>query len=211
MALTSIPGSLDSMLNVIDKLDILERVRNKLINNPDSAGRYLNIAMSQLIKSFQVIDDVLLKVVCLSFETNEDRKAAEKALRELQGNRIRFRIEESRGHCTIIDNIYNRHLRGWFSRVLDKDESEQMEQLFIDMRRFDIKVLSLMNELTIEIPSLADKLISFLKENKTNEATCIIQSIADNWSKPRQRLSECMAKLWSLQTDFLQLTGGIPY
>lgn len=202
-------STLGTSLDVLEKLGILETVRNKLVNNPKPAARHLSAALAEIGKTYAAIDDLLVNISSLAFETEEGRKEAEKFLRELQGGRFRVEVEKAKGHCSKIGRIYDNYLSGWFSEVLDQREAEEIRWVFSDLAISDQWILRLMEAATDVLPKLADRLLELMAQKDITGAAQLSRDVADRWKKPRRRLAQGMAELWRLQDTFSELTGTI--
>lgn len=201
--------TLGASLNVLEKIGILETVRNKLVSNPKPAARHLSVALAEIGKTYATLDVLLVNISSLSFDTKEERKEAEKSLRELQGRRFVVEIEQAKGHCAKIGRIYDNYLQGWFSEVLDQREAEEIRWIFYDLAISDQEILRLMEAASDVLPKLADRILDLMTQRNYTEAAQLSRDVADKWKKPRHRLAQGMAYLWSLQAKFSELTGTI--
>lgn len=200
---------LSAVNDELDKLGLLEKVRNKLINDPDKAAKYLENVLSEIKQDIAVIDKELVGLLTLSFKTEDERRAAEKYFIEQHGDKMMERVHQNRGHCSKIYNIYLEFLRGWFSRVLDNDESEQIEKIFDDFRHFDWIVVELMRKIASKIPYLEDELRRLMRDKKVDEATHLINSLREELKEERRRLQRNFSKLSALHADFIEITGTV--
>lgn len=119
--------ALKEAIGLLKDLSVLEKVAKKLVNNPDAISEKISVALSELAISYQAVYDALVNLALLSFKKQEDLDETRKYLLEAQGGRIAAKIGEARDHCERIWNNYERYLRGWFSRVLNKNESSQLK------------------------------------------------------------------------------------
>jgi len=198
---------LSAVNDELDKLGLLEKVRNKLINDPDKAAKYLENVLSEIKQDIAVIDKEIVDLLSLSFKTEDERRATEKYFIEQHSNKMMERVEQNRGHCSKIYNIYLEFLRGWFSRVLDEDEADQLEKIFDEFRYFDWLVVDLMKKISSKIPYLEDELMRLMRENNVDKATRLIHSLRESLKEPRRRLYKNLSKLSELHADFIEITG----
>jgi len=205
--ITAAAKGLSAVNDELDKLGLLEKIRNKLINDPDKAAKYLENVLSEIKQDIAVIDKELVDLLSLSFKTEDERRAAEKYFIEQHGDKMMERVHRNRGHCSKIYNIYLEFLRGWFSRVLDNDEAEQLEKIFDEFKRFDWLVVELMRKIASKLPYLEDDLRRLMRDKKVDEATHLINSLREGLKEPRRRLYRNLGKLSELHADFIEITG----
>ena len=158
--------ALKEAISLLKDLSILEKVASKLINKPDTVAEKLSVVLSELVKSYQALDDALSishhSPLIAKTTINESRRY----LLEAQGGRIAASIGEARGHCHKIWNNYERYLRGWFSRVLDQKEASELENLFNKLREFDTSFVCAMETLSSEAQNTADNLLVLVDGDK---------------------------------------------
>jgi hypothetical protein len=80
--ITAIASSADIAIDVLERLGVLEKTRNELMNNWGPAGKYLEVVLSEIEKSYEVLDNELVKVATLAFDSPGEKTAATKYLRE---------------------------------------------------------------------------------------------------------------------------------
>ncbi len=197
--------ALKEVIDLLDALKILEKVKAKLLNNPDAAAGKLSGVLNELAKSYQTLDDAMVSMAMLSFRSEEEFKDALRDLLKLGGGRVRAEIAEARGHCAKIWNIYERDLHGWFSRVLNREETSKLEELFERLHGFDTEFIWAIEQISDDLERIANELLQLVYQNKHAEAQEKVKTLAAELSEPRKALSEGMVRLWNLQAFFIEV------
>lgn len=202
-------NALIDAIGLLKDLSILEKLSSKLINKPDVAAEKLALVLSELAKSYQALDDALVNLATLSFNDQDDINEAREYLLKAQGGRIAAEIGGAKGHCHKIWNNYERYLKGWFSRVLDKKEADDLEELFNNLRGLDTVFVGSMDHLSNQAQTTADNLLSLIDNGRVKEAKSIVKDMAQELSDPRKALSQGMVTLWKLQANFTEISGAV--
>jgi hypothetical protein len=106
------------ILDLADKLDIIQTVKAKLLRQPDPAADKLVAVLGELSKIYGACEAELRRYLSLSFDPAARLKEERDVLLTLESGQLRLRASEARGHCHKIWNIYQRYLERWFHAVL---------------------------------------------------------------------------------------------
>src|SRR5713226_8505907 len=90
--------------DLLDKIGLLDALKNKLVGAPEEASQKLSVALSEVSVSYDLLYRTLLRLAHLSF-TKEERADSERFLFELSTGVLGGAIAKARGHCGVIDNI----------------------------------------------------------------------------------------------------------
>ncbi len=128
-------SSAKDLLDIADKLGIIQAVKGKLVKQPDPAADKLVIALEELSKIHTDIEKELVAYLSLSFDSSDKSRIAEQrtVLLNLEGEKLNARIAEAYTSSAKISNVYDRYLNPWFERVLDKEENQNIRNLFYDI------------------------------------------------------------------------------
>src|SRR5947209_20586941 len=99
-----------SLAGLVDKLRVLEAVKNKLMGQPELAADKLATVLEELSKIYIAIEAELVRYLSLSFDPAQDVNAERAVLLTLEGGQVQARMSEARGHCHKIANIYRAYL-----------------------------------------------------------------------------------------------------
>src|SRR4051812_47779785 len=167
---------LDQILNLADKLGLIETLKAKLLRQPQPAADSLVVVLGELSKIYGACDAELLRYLNLSFDP-AGRIADERAvLLTLEGGQLRTRTGEARGHCHKIWNIYQRDLHRWFNDVLAPSEASSMEELFKRLTYADSQMEVAISELTRWLTRQAEETLNLVDMGKLDEANQRIRS-----------------------------------
>jgi len=201
-----IPFDPSSVIDLADKLGIIQTVKDKLLRQPQTAADKLVTVLAELSKIYAALETKLVRYLSLSFDP--PKGMAERAvLLTLEGGQLRLRASESRGHCHKIWNIYHQYLRRWFHDVLSPDEAASMENLFQRLGYADSQMELAIQNLTDWITSAAQETLDLVDAGKHIEANQRIKAARKEVQVARQAISQAMNGLVQLQGEFIAISG----
>jgi len=118
------------LVDLADKLGVIEVVKDKLIQQRDPAIEKFIIALDEITKLYSATESELSRYLSVWLETNSDNQEERALLLLLESGPLLLRWASARGHCHKLNNIYNAHLNKWFARLLQPDELDQIQDLF---------------------------------------------------------------------------------
>jgi hypothetical protein len=201
--------SLSKGIDLLKETGVLEKVKNKLVSNPDAAASKLALVLSALGGTYQIVDDTLVQFAAMSFEDHAARRDALELLNKARGGRLKAAMMEARAHCHKIWYIYERYLKGWFSKVLHKQEQEDIEDLFIKLSRSDESWVDMLANIATNLQRASDEMISALEYDDVARAVALQLSLKQGFRTQQSRLSEGLVEFQKLKQGFTALTGGI--
>jgi hypothetical protein len=200
---------LQSLVDLADKLGLIQTVKTKLLRQPDAAADSLVVVLGELSKVYGACDAELLRYLSLSFHP-AGRNAEERAvLLTLESGQLLTRTAEARGHCHKIWNIYRRDLQRWFSSVLAPDEASKMEELFQRLGYADSQMEMAISELTHWLTTRAQETLDLVDAGKQDEANQRIKLARKEVLPARQAISKAMNSMLQLQAEFIQMSGTV--
>jgi hypothetical protein len=207
--LSATVGIVSQGVDLLDKAGVLDKVKNKLVNNPDLAAAKLTLVLAELAKTYQIVDDTLVQFNSMSFEDPEARRDALELLNRARGGRLENTMMEARAHCQKIRYIYDRYLQGWFSTALNKQEQEEIANLFGSLDGADDAWVDMLGGVARQLQSTSDDMISRLETNDIAGAREVKQSVLKSFREVQTRLGKGLVELRKLTQEFSTITGGM--
>ena len=192
-------------------VEALAAFRDKLLGNPSKAYNQLVLVLEEISKTFRSLETAvtdLLGIGLTSATLVDDRKK----LVELQFNTLKAKIEDSRGHCHMIWNIYCKTLEGWFGGFLDDDEQQEMRETFLTLGNMDGHLYGAMEEMVPTISKEADALLVLLDGNEQG----LQEARTQNSNNRRdlfpiwEAMTGAMTVLYKLKGEFIQAARIVP-
>ncbi len=197
------------ILDLEQRLGVLDTVKHKLINQPDKAANKLSDVMDELYKMYASLDEAIVSYLSLYFEKTENIVPYRKVLLELEVGKAVIQINESRGHCHKIKNIYETYLDKWFSRVLDMNEADNLRALFDILSQSDYTMLDAMLTVNDWLKQKAEDTLTRIENNDFPGANEIIKDARLEVKQAREDLTRAMNQLRVLHSDFIDITGVV--
>jgi hypothetical protein len=142
----------------------------------------------------------------LGIDTNAFAVGSE-VLLKIEGGGLLVEVENGRGHCRIIGNIYNDYLHRWFDRVLNAAELASMRKVFTDLNEADCDVFNAMVVFAMQLQKEATEVLNMIFAGEVNEAKARILASRKELGPLRLGLSGTLQKLYSLKGEFIEISG----
>src|SRR5690242_18536052 len=98
----------------VDKIvGIIAGVINKLKTKPDLAAQKLGQALDEIAKTLHAVDSAGTQFLSLGIDQG-GLVSNSALLLSVEGGSLSTEVERGRGHCHVIDDIYNKYLDKWF-------------------------------------------------------------------------------------------------
>jgi hypothetical protein len=206
-----IPISPDKLVDTADRLGAIDAVKRKLVKQPDPAAAELVTVLEELSKIYGAMEDELTTYLSLFFDDADLKQLAREraVVTRLEGGAIRARMEEARGRCSKIWNIYMRYLTPWFDRVLDRAESEQLRMLFRELSEVDSHMVDAINDVASWLTSEALTTGDLADRNDFAGANARVQAARREVRPLRERIAEAMIQIRRLEGDFIEISGAV--
>jgi hypothetical protein len=196
------------LVDVSDKLGLIQVVKSKLVSQPDPAASKLLAVLSEISKIYLAFDDELTRYLALTLEPAE--LAEEKtALLELEGGKIAARMNAARGHCGRIYNIFIRYLSPWFKRVLQPDEVSMMEDLFAQLSLTDSTMLEAIDNVSEWLMTESQSTLDLVAQNRFSEAQRRVSDARRAVLPARRAIASAMRHIYDIEADFIQASGAV--
>jgi hypothetical protein len=193
----------------IDKcLELIKKYAAKLKADPDKAATDLAQALTEIEKSCRVLDDAISKYLAMGFQ-KDAFDASSTFLFDVSGGRLLTGVQDGRGSCHKMSNIYRNSLNRWFERVF-KDDSQAMnelDRLFEQLGYADGDMFDLMVRLARDLQMSATEAVTLSGQGKLDEARDHVRAEFAALNPLRVRINELMAKLYTLRAEFIAIAG----
>jgi hypothetical protein len=196
------------LVDVSDKLGLIQAVKSKLISQPDPAAAKLLAVLSEILKIYLAFEEELTRYLALTLEPDE--LAEDKAtLLELEGGKIVVRMNAARGHCGRIYNIFTRYLSPWFKRVLLPEEVFMMNTLFTQMSLTDSMMLEAIDNISNWLTAESRATLDLVNQGKIREAQQRISEARRAVLPARREIATAMSRIYEIEADFIQASGAV--
>jgi hypothetical protein len=203
-------------IDAADKLGLLDRLKEKLFQQPDRASANLATVLDEMSKIHDILVAELKNYVSLYFDPAADADAEElrreerKALTALEGREIEARMRRARTHSSKINNIYFRFLRPWFVRAkLTDEENRDMYHLFHDLYGDDVEMLNQINKVAKWLSEQAEATLTLVDAGKFEEANVRIKAARLELLPTRREMSRVMQRLTDLESEFTEMSRAV--
>ena len=196
------------LVDVSDKLGLIQVVKSKLVSQPDPAAAKLLAVLSEISKIYLALEEELTRYLALTLEPEEfaDERAT---LLELEGGKLDARMNAARGHCGRIYNIFTRYLSPWFKRILRPEEVSMMDSLFAQMSLTDSMMLEAINNVSSWLTTEAQAVLDLLDQKKFVEAQQLISAARREVLPARRAIASAMRRIYDIEADFIQASGAV--
>jgi hypothetical protein len=196
------------LVDISDKLGLIQVVKSKLLRQPDPASVKLLAALEEVKKIYQAFDQELTRYLALTLEP-EEMAEDRQTLLELEGGQTAARMSAARGHCHRIGNIYQRFLNPWFQRVLEAEENNLMSRLFSDLASIDGLMLDMIDQMAGWIKEEARKTLTLVNNGDIQAAQKRIVDAHRQTIRQRRAISELMRRIYEIEADFVEAAGVV--
>jgi hypothetical protein len=90
--IAGITSTAKNAVDTLDRLDVLEKVKNKLFNNPDRAAKHLVRVLSEIEVVYRELERQILILSTLEFEPARELRKSRTYLRRLKNQGLRKQI-----------------------------------------------------------------------------------------------------------------------
>jgi len=184
--------------------DILDRVRNKLLSNPTEASVKLAEVLGELTLILEFVERETvhyLEIVFLPDRSNFVQ--CRSALLSLESGYVTIKGYEARGHCHRMQNIFEKYLDRWFSRVLDPGDAQSMRDLFQRMSLVDDQMIQGIEEITRWLKNESEAILVMVDADQLDAANVQIKNARLAVQQTRRNVVEALARLKLLQASFV--------
>ncbi len=196
------------LVDVTDKLGLIQAVKSKLVGQPDPAASKLLAVLSEISKIYLAFEEELTGYLALTLEKAE-LKDDKKVLIKLEGGKVAARMKDAKGHCTRIYNIFKQYLSPWFKRVLNSSEVSMMEDLFNDMSLTDGVMLRVIEQVANWLATESQATLELVERGKLLEAQRRVSDARRAVLPARKTISSAMGRIRDIEADFIEASGAV--
>jgi hypothetical protein len=174
-----------------------------LWGNKAAGAKHLRRALTEVRKTFDALRNAILEIRDLTPEDDTDLVELRRALTRVESGALYDDVIRAKGHCHEIGEIYDAHLSGWFSGVLDPGEADGMRVLFNTLRDSDGWAIDGMENLLFEAKPLTADIRKALDEGDRAAARKRAQEFNRTLEPALQKLSETVTYMLKLEMKFI--------
>jgi hypothetical protein len=193
--------SADEALGVIGKLAA------KLRAQPDVAAVKLSAALDEIVKTYRVVDQALTAYASLAIDENA-LTARSQELLSIAGGSLGVQVEEGRGSCSKISNIYQVHLKRWFERVFNQEEQSAIERAFIwpgGLGDADDTLFLELSKLVEQLENDAKDVLALIMGKSHDQARQRIWQAYITLLPVQQAIAQAMQQMYKLKNEFIEI------
>jgi hypothetical protein len=201
----------DKIIDLADRFGAIDAIRGAMFNQPNKASVKLAEVLAELDKTVAALDDEMVRYLSLYFYSEEGIAHGRAVLLGMEVGQSSIRINEARGHCHKIKNIYDKYLDAWLDQVLQSNSAErnQLSTLFSGLTTGDDYIIEAMREVSAWLKNQAEQTLDAVDTGNLISANVFIQQARRDVKPAREKLTETMSKLRALQADFIYASGTV--
>jgi hypothetical protein len=191
----------DEALGVIEKLVV------KLRAQPDIAAVKLSAALDEIVKTYRVVDQALNAYASLAIDKDALTTRSQELL-TIAGGSLGVQVEEGRGSCSKIGNIYQEHLKRWFERAFNQEEQFAIEKAFIwpgGLGDADDILFCELTKLVKQLESEAVDALALVIEKRPDEARQSVLRTYMTLVPVQQAMAQAMQQMFKLKNQLIQV------
>jgi len=202
---------LDLALKSAEALDkavgIVAQLVGKLKANPDLAAQKLGQALNEVAKTLQVVDNAASQFLSLGIDQGALAKNSTLLL-AIDGGSLRAEVERGRGHCHLINEIYEKYLDKWFARAFDGEEYASVKDAFEGLRHGDLDLFVALATVAEVLETEAGVVLDLVVKGEEATARSRVLSALPALRPLRKTISKTMQTLYSMQSEFVDITNA---
>jgi len=205
-------GAGEAIINITDRLGLLDKMKRKLLKQPDVASAKLETVLIEMSKVYGSLDNSAndyLGLWLLPDEQNAQWRGEVTKLRRFASGRHEAEMRKAKGDCQKVWSIYLAYLQPWFSRVLNKDEAEELGYLFGELRHIDGAMVNAIEVTSRWLTSEAAQTLALVQDKNFEAADKRIQEGWNSWQPAAETMRESMKRLYDLRAAFIGVSGAV--
>ena len=202
----------EGLASVAQQLGVLDKLKRKLVKQPDVASAKLETALIEVSKVYGALGgavDEYLGLWLLPAPENKKLRTEIAKLRRLAAGSHEADMRKAKGDCKKIWSIYKAYLEPWFVRVLNTDEQQQLFGLFRELMEFDSTMVDAIDATAEWLTAEASKTLSLVQAKDYDGADRKIQEAWAHWQPAAALLRDSMKRLYELRAYFIEVTGAV--
>jgi hypothetical protein len=187
----------------------IANVVGKLKAQPDVAAQKLAQALGEVAKTLQVVENTTSEFLSLGIDQGA-LATNSKLLLGIAGGSLTTEVQRGRGHCHVIDNIYRTYLDKWFARVLKKtNDYEPIKHVFEELGNADKNLFMDLEQVAAKLEKEAGDVLDLVVQGQEQKARAQVLASLTALKPLRKTMSETMQTLYTIQIDFIDITGTV--
>jgi hypothetical protein len=205
------PASALAAAKQIDEaVGLIAKLLGKLRAQPDIAALKLSAALDEIVKTYEVLDRAFTTYGNLAIDEGALASKSQELL-SIAGGTLGVRVQEGRGSCHEIRNIYNSHLRRWFEHAFNPDEQKQIEDVFIGPNGLgwaDDTLFQALTSLALQLKDDAQGVVALVMSDTENREAKARESVRQTYftlAPVQQAMAQSMQRMFELKNAFIQV------
>ena len=200
----------DKVFELADRFGIIDGIKDALLKQPDKANTKLAEVLGEVAKTVVALDAEMVRYLSLHFHSEESISQGRAVLLGMEVGQSLIRINETRGHCHKIKNIYDTYLDKWFDQVFSSSpERNKLATAFAGLGSDDDYIMDAMHEVSTWLKIQAEQTLNSVDLGNLPDANMRIRQARIEAKPAREKLVETMSKLRGLQADLIEQLGTV--
>jgi hypothetical protein len=195
-----------SAKEIDESIGIIAKLIGKLKAQPDVAAQKLGQALEEVAKTLQVVDGAASSYLSLGIDQGALEKNS-KLLLEIEGGKLRTDVENGRGHCHRIWQIYETFLNKWFSKALAPAEQQSMETVFVKLGNADDDLFVHLAKVAGTLQQEAKDVLDLVVNGDAAGARKRVLESLPALRPLRKTMAGTMQTLYGLKNEFADIAG----
>lgn len=190
-----------------EALGVIEKLLGKLRAQPDIAAVKLSAALDEIVKTYRVVDQALNAYASLAIDTDALTIRSQELL-IIAGGSLRVQLEEGRGSCAKIGNIYREHLKRWFERAFNQEEQLTIEKAFIwpgGLGDIDDTLFYELTRVVEQLENEAKDTLALVIEKHHDQAQQSVLQTYIALAPIQQAIAQAMQQMFRLKTQLIEV------
>jgi len=193
----------------LDKaVGIVANLIGKLKAKPDLAAQKLAQAMGEIAKTLQVVDNAASQFLSLGIDDGALAKNS-KLLLDIDGGSLSTEVQRGRGHCEVIGTIYRKYLDRWFYQAFSNAEYLEVQDVFRKLDNADLDAFYNLAKVATTLQAEASAVLDSVVKGDEPDARARVLAALPVLRPLRKAISKTMQALYSMQSDFVDITGVV--
>ena len=203
--------SFSNILSIAKDIENVSGIlREKLLNNPTEASAKLADVLGELSLILEFIEKETVRYLEIIFlQDKSNLIQCRSALLSLESGYTTIKGFEARGHCHKINNIYEKYLDRWFSKVLDPTENQKLKSLFDRFTNSDSDLIEGINEITTWLKEESEAILQMVDADQLDSANQRIKNARLAIQQTRRDIVQGLAQMKLLQSSFIASSQSI--
>jgi hypothetical protein len=203
-----IATSLAAAKQLDEAIGLIGKLVGALSAKPDLAALKLAQALDEVGKTLQAVDGAAATYLSLGIDEGALEHGS-KHLLDITGGTLSIEIARGRGHCHLIGDIYHRHLKTWFGRVLNPQDQQTYERLFTRLGDADSDLFARLESLAGELETEAHQVLALVVGKQIPDARQRILATLVTLQPLRTSIAKTMQELYRLKGHFVLIAQGV--